>query len=536
MPHTRTALRRTVCALAAVLASLIGFLPPAVAEAALPEIVTTTSGAVRGNAPDNSGVASYKGIPYAAPPVGLLRWRPPQPTTTWTGVRDATEPGHTCFGIATPSTPLSGMSEDCLTLNVWAPTGDVRPKAVMVWLHGGGFQFGSGSEPLYDGSRLASHGVVVVTLNYRLGAFGFLARHDLDAESGPSGDLGLQDQIAALRWVKSNIGAFGGDPDRVTVFGESAGAHAVGMLMASPSTSGLFHRAIAQSGAFWDSVYGSIDTHAMAMERGDALSATLFAPNLAALRAVPASVVNAATTHPDSGAFQPSIDGSVLPDAPARLFAEGRQQHVPLLAGYMAEEDYPVFDGNTLPHIPPPVFDASAAQVFGPAGMDAFKQRYPSGTISRTNTSAKQLAGDMMITEQTWELLCLHQRTSGQPVYGYKFTYTSPYSPHAGHTADLPFVFGNLDSQPSTPLSPQPSDTDRAFSDTVMGYWTAFARTGNPSTMGLPAWSRYQGPGSRLQELAGTPTSVADPDAYRLQFLASFRKDGRFPDTWRAYF
>lgn len=536
MPHTRTVWRRTACVLAAVLASLVGFLTPTVAEATLPEIVTTTSGAVRGNAPDSSGVASYQGIPYATPPIGALRWRPPQPPATWTGVRDATGPGHTCFGIATPSTPLTDMSEDCLTLNVWAPTDDIRPKAVMVWLHGGGFQFGSGSEPLYDGSRLASRGVVVVTLNYRLGAFGFLARHDLDAESGPSGDLGLQDQIAALRWIQSNIGAFGGNPHNVTIFGESAGAHAVGMLMASPRTTGLFHRAITESGAFWDSVYGSIDTHAMALERGDALSATLFAPTLAALRAVPAHVLNAATARLDPSGFQPSIDGAVLPDAPARLFAEGRQQHVPLLAGYMAEEDYPVFDGNTLPHSPPPVFDAAAAQVFGTASMDAFEQRYPSDTISRTNASAKQLAGDMMITEQTWELLRLHQRTSGQPVYGYKCTYTSPYSPHAGHTAELPFVFGNLESQASIPIAPQPTTADRAFSDKVMGYWTTFARTGDPSAPGLPAWPRYQGLGSQMLELAATPAPVSDPDASRLQFLESFRKDGRFPDTWRAYF
>ncbi|MCX4919035.1 carboxylesterase/lipase family protein [Streptomyces sp. NBC_00687] len=536
MSHARTPLARAVCVVAALLATL--FVSPSAADAdsALPKVVTTASGQIRGHAPDNSGVTSYQGIPYAAPPTGALRWRPPQPAPSWSGVRDATSPGHTCFGIITPSTPLSAMSEDCLTLNVWAPTADVRPKAVMVWLHGGGFQFGSGSEPGYDGARLAAKGVVVVTLNYRLGVFGFLARHDLDAESGPSGDLGLQDQIAALRWVQSDIAAFGGDPDRVTVFGESAGAHSVGILMSSPTTTGLFQRAIAESGAFWDSVYGSIDTHAMAMEQGDALSATLHAPTLAALRAIPPNQLNAATARLDRSGFQPSIDGAVVPDPPARVFTEGRQQHVPLLAGYMAEEDYPVFDNQALPHKPPPVFDLSAAQVFGQASMDAFKQRYPSGTVSQTDASAKQLAGDMMITEQTWEMLGLHARTSGEPVYGYKFTYTSPYTPRAGHTADLPFVFGNLDPRSSLSGSTEASDADRAFSDEVMAYWTAFARTGDPNTSGLPAWAPYQGQGSPLQELAATPSQIPDPDEFRLRFLASFREDGRLPDTWRAYF
>ncbi|MEU0227276.1 carboxylesterase family protein [Streptomyces sp. NPDC006284] len=532
----RTALTRTLGVLAALLALLFGGLSSAVAEPALPEAVTTSSGDIKGNAPDSSGVVSYKGIPYAAAPVGPLRWRSPQPPESWSGVRDATAFGNICMGVATPSTPLTSMSEDCLSLNVWAPADDLRPKAVMVWLHGGGFQFGSGSEALYDGARLASKGVVVVTLNYRLGVFGFLARHDLDAESGRSGNFALQDQIAALRWIQSNIDAFGGDPDNVTVFGESAGAHAVGMLMASPQTTGLFHKAIAQSGAFWDSVYGSIDTHAVAMARGDALSVTMNAPTLAALRAIPAHRLNAATARLDTSAFQPSIDGAVVPDEPARVFAQGRQRQVPLLAGYMAEESFPVFEDKTLPHNPPPLFDASAAQVFGLASMDEFKPRYPSGTISQTHASARQLAADMMITEQTWEMLGLHQRTSGQPVYGYKFTYTSPYSPRAGHTSDVPFVFGNLEARSSALLPEEPSEADRAFSDKVMCYWMAFARSGDPDTSGLPAWAPFQGPGSQLQELATTPVSIADPDASRLRFVASFRKDGRLPDTWRMYF
>ncbi|MER6345072.1 carboxylesterase/lipase family protein [Streptomyces sp. NPDC001595] len=535
MPFAPASASRMLCVLSALLAVLFAGHTPAVAESALPEVITTTSGDVRGTAPDSSGVASYKGIPYAAPPVGPLRWRPPQPPASWSGVRDGTRFGNTCMGVATPSTPPASMSEDCLTLNIWAPAGTEQPKAVMVWLHGGGFQFGSSSEPVYDGARLASQGVVVVSLNYRLGVFGFLARHDLDAESGASGNFGLRDQIAALRWIQSNIGAFGGDPDNVTVFGESAGAHAVGMLMSSPGTTGLFHKAIAQSGGFWDSVYGSIDTHAMALARGEGLSATMNAPSLTDLRAIPARELNLATARLDTSGFQPGIDGTTVPDEPAQVFAQGRQQRVPLLAGYMAEEDFPVFQDKTLPHSTPLEFNTSAARVFGLDRMDEFKPRYPAITISQTNASARQLAGDMMITEQTWEMLGLHQHTSGQPVYAYKFTYTSPYSPRAGHTFDLPFVFGTLDAKSSL-LSVAPSEADRAFSDKVMSYWTTFARLGNPSTSDLPAWAPYQGEGSRVQELAATPVPVSDPDATRLQFLKSFREDGRLPDRWRTYF
>jgi para-nitrobenzyl esterase len=226
--------------------------------------VSVASGSLSGNPADASGIVSFKGIPYAAAPVGNLRWKEPQPAASWSGTRDATSFGAKCWAAAAFGGPIAtaNVSEDCLFLNVWsgARTRGAR-LPVMVWIHGGGFQFGTGSDNALDGTSLAKKGVVVVTLNYRLGVFGHRSRPDLDAESGghKSGMYGIQDQIAALRWVKANIASFGGDPANVTVFGESAGAHAIGLLMASPLATGLFQKAIGESGAFWESEHGSGD-------------------------------------------------------------------------------------------------------------------------------------------------------------------------------------------------------------------------------------------------------------------------------------
>jgi para-nitrobenzyl esterase len=228
--------------------------------AGLGRLVRTQAGQVRGLQRDAGGVLAFKGIPYAAPPVGPLRWRPPQPPAPWTGVRDALTFGAGCLSSLANDHRPGPRAEDCLTLNVWTAAREADEKRpVMVWLHGGGFQFGSSANPATDGRLLAAKGVVVVSFNYRLGIFGFLAHPDLDAEA-PSGNCGLKDQLAALRWVQANIAAFGGDPGNVTLFGESAGAMAVGILMASPLAHGLFHKAIGESGAFWDGRHGPLQS------------------------------------------------------------------------------------------------------------------------------------------------------------------------------------------------------------------------------------------------------------------------------------
>lgn len=517
-----------------------GLLSPAPAVAAGGTIIPTQSGLVRGSAPDAAGVQAFKGIPYAAAPVGTLRWKAPRPAATWPGVRSATGYRPSCWATPLPGAPSIPMSEDCLSVNVWTPSPrSGPPKAVMVWIYGGGFQFGTSADPRYDGAALAARGVVVVSLNYRLGVFGNLARPELDAESGGSGAYGLQDQIAALRWVRRNIRAFGGNPANVTVFGQSAGAHSIGMLMASPQANGLFAKAIAQSGAFWDSEHGSIATHAEALARGNALSGRLGAPTLAALRAVPAADLSAATTwipalDPGVTAFAPSIDGQVLRDSPAAVFGQGRQQRIPLLAGFTAAEDVPLFDLRALPHSSPEEFYAAAEKLFGAGRMAEFKVLYPAANAVQATASANQLIGDLVITEQTRTMLRLQKRAGVPNIYGYRFSYTSAYSPIAAHVADVPFVFGNLFPQYFAPQAPPANAADRAFSNQLMGYWTNFAKQGDPNGTGLPAWRRYTGNGSPVLDLAASPKTVKDPGAARLNFLASFRTSGRFPASWRT--
>ncbi|WP_246649036.1 carboxylesterase/lipase family protein [Bradyrhizobium canariense] len=309
-----------------------------VTAAGLQRVVRTQAGFVRGGPRDASGVIAFKGIPYAAPPVGPLRWCAPQPPAPWDGVRDARVFGAGCLSALENDQRPGPRDEDCLYLNVWTAAKRADEKRpVMVWIHGGGFQFGSSANPATDGNALAVKGVVVVSFNYRLGIFGFLAHPDLDMEA-PSGNYGLQDQLAALRWVKANIAGFGGDPDNVTLFGESAGAMAVGILMASPLAHGLFHKAIGQSGAFWDGKHGPLQGFEEARARGLAFARQRGNGSIAALRSMPADRLNAAApwsfrTSPVVTAFSPSIDGHVVPDVPARRFLRGEQMHIPLLAG-----------------------------------------------------------------------------------------------------------------------------------------------------------------------------------------------------------
>lgn len=505
-------------------------------------VVSTTSGTFQGAAPDANGVASFKGMPYAAPPIGPLRWRPPQPVQPAPGVTPATAFGDACLAAPGPEPDPADLqlphSENCLTVNVWsaavpaATTKKATPKAVMVYLHGGGFEFGSSAEPTYDGSNLATKEVVVVSLNYRLGVFGFLATSQFDTESGGSGDWGLQDQLAALRWVQSNIAQFGGDPKRVTLFGESAGAHAVGMLMASPKSPGLFSKAIIESGATWDTEHGSISTHQEALTRGSQFQAKFAGQDL---RAVPAAAINAAApwdyvSDPTITAFSPSIDGNVLTDSPMNVFLQKKQLHIPLLGGWNAAE-YFYFPGHALVGTPPEAFYAAAAQMFGPNCVAAFQKLYPPTDAATAEPSALQLAGDEVIAEQTWEALM--RQTSVANTFAYHFTYSSAYSPLAIHTAELQFVFGNFTPEVLAPTA-TPSAGDRALSAQMMSYWTNFAKNGNPNASGLPAWPTTGSSGSRVLEIDATPAAAANPDLARFSFIAKYRVQGRLPAQWRT--
>lgn len=501
------------------------------------QLVHLEAGALQAAPADAQGILAFKGIPYAAPPVGDLRWRAPQPTLAWQGARDASQFGHRCLSALTPDPePGPPRSEDCLTLNVWTAAlhaGEKRP--VMVWIHGGGFQFGSSANPAIDGSKLANKGVVVVTFNYRLGVLGFLAHPDLDRE-GPSGNYGLQDQLAALRWVKANIVHFGGDPANVTLFGESAGAHALGILMASPLSRGLFHKAIGESGAFWEGKNGELESYAEARARGVAFAARVGASSVAQLRATPAAALNAAapwnfTMNPMVTVFSPSVDGYVIPEAPAARYLRGQQMHIPLLAGWNAAEDYP-FDRIGLPHRSAVEFRAAAEIMFGHDRMADFLHLYPAGDDAQANASAKALTGDIVIAEQTWQWLELQRRTGNVPVYGYHFVYTSPYVPIASHITEIPFVFGTLTPQFIIGSRTPPDDADRALAETMMSYWVNFATHGDPNGPNLPHWPAW-GEGATLLTLGTTVEPLMNAQEQRFRFIASYRQNGIFPARWR---
>lgn len=497
--------------------------------------VSITSGSLVGTPPDSSGIVSFKAIPYAAAPVGNLRWKEPQAVPDWIGSRDATTFGARCWAATAFGGPVvtDNTSEDCLFVNVWSGAKTRGAKLpVMVWIHGGGFQFASASDPGYDGQALAKKGVVLVTLNYRLGVFGFLARPDLNVESAgrASGNYGLLDQLAALRWVKQNIAAFGGDPANVTVFGESAGAHAVGMLMASPLASGLFQKAIGESGAFWESEHGAMKSLTDAQSMGVGLGSRLGKNTLAELRAVSAFDLQSATdwtfaTDPQVTAFSPIVDGYVLPDNPYVRFMQGKQVDVPLLAGWNADEAVP-FLSRTLPHDKVQNYVDAAMAVFGSSNINAFLALYPANTVQQAGISSQSLEGDRTIKYQTWGWVTQHLRTGHSPVYVYNFNYVSPYNPLPTHLTEVQYVFGTVGNPPTSFNIGTPSAADLALSETIQSYWVNFARQSDPNGTGLASWPLYAGAGSQVLSIGATVQAAAEEGTSRFQFLDRFRVGG----------
>jgi para-nitrobenzyl esterase len=496
------------------------------------EPVRTTSGLVVGASTDGGAVRVFRGIPFAAPPVGELRWKAPEPVKPWDGVRPATEFASYCAQNAIFDDMVfhGKPSEDCLYLNVWTPTkaaGEGRP--VMVWIHGGGFNAGASDEPRHEGTPLARKGVVVVTINYRLGVFGFLAHPELTGESGrgASGNYGLMDQLAALRWVHDNVEAFGGDPRNVTIFGESAGSFAVSALVASPLAKGLVHKAIGESGAF----FGRNALPAMSLadseKNGLAFSASVEAPSLAALRAKTTDELLKATRDREPW-FAPTIDGHVLPKSVEAIYAAGEQLAVPLLAGWNADE---VRSGVVLAKERPTAkrFTDGVRKQFGEAA-DAILKVFPASTDAEALQSAADLAGDTFLVYATWKWLVEHARTSGAPVFRYRFDRKIPVAPDtkvngfpataedvgARHAGEIEYVFGALDSVPKVTWT----DGDRRLSDLMVAYWTNFARTGDPNGPGLPAWPRFTGTGDGPQVLHLDLKSEARPDGQRERYEA----------------
>jgi para-nitrobenzyl esterase len=466
---------------------------PATAQA----IVDAPAGQVSGTTSGTTRV--FKGIPYALPPIGERRWKAPAPMQRWQGVRSATTFGPACVqptpkaaSVYSPTTPLP-TSEDCLSLNIWSPRNAAKAP-VLVWIHGGALLTGSSREDLYDGRRLAERGIVVVSINYRLGALGWMAHPGLSAEDpkGLSGNYGLLDQIAALHWVRDNVAAFGGDPGNVTIAGESAGALSVTYLMTAPPARGLFHRAIAQSAYMVTTP--ELKRTAFGLSSGEAagqaVAAALKAPDVAALRSLDAQrLTDAAAT----AGFQPwgLVDGAILPEQLVDAFDAGRQARVPVLAGFNQGEI------RSLRILAPPApadaasYEAAIHARYGDLSA-AFLQLYPAATYRESILATTRDA----LYGWTSERLARRQAERGQPSYLYLFDHgyaaMDEAGLHAFHASELPYTFGTLDR--TGPLWPRIPDTRReiALSDTMIGYWASFASTGTPMARGAPAWPRFQ--------------------------------------------
>ncbi|WP_322474985.1 carboxylesterase/lipase family protein [Deinococcus sp. AB2017081] len=475
-------------------------------------VVRTPSGVVRGVTLP-SGVCAFRGLPYAAPPVREGRWRPPRPAPAWDGVRAADRFEHQAMQarvFGDMQFRNAGMSEDCLYVNVWTPApAPASPDAglpVLVYIHGGGFVAGDGSEPRYDGESLARQGVVVVTLTHRLGVFGFFAHPELTAESPEhaSGNYGHLDQVAALTWVQRHIAAFGGDPARVTVAGESAGAFSVCALMASPLATGLFARAIGESGGTFGTTLPVLPLSS-AEEQGTAFAAGPGAASLAELRACSATELLEASGRPGTPRFTGTVDGWFHPRPPAAVFAAGAQARVPLLAGWNSEE---MTGRALLPEEPTPLrARAVLTELFGDRAAHA-EAVYPVSTPAEAAQSLTDLAGDRFIAYGTWKWLDEHARTSGQPVYRYLYARPRPAPVEAGvtpnlaggvtrdgaapsppatgavHSAEIEYALGTLHLNPVFAWTAD----DHAVSALMQAYFVRFIETGDPNGPGRPHW------------------------------------------------
>jgi para-nitrobenzyl esterase len=466
--------------------------------------VRVDGGLLEGTAED--GLMVYRGVPFAAPPVGELRWRAPEPAARWTGVRKADTFGRACLQVNQAIASLPAPSEDCLYLNVWTPaTRADEHLAVMVWIHGGGFTAGAPPERLYHGETIAKKGVVVVTLAYRLGVFGFLAHPALSAESDThtSGNYGLLDMIAALQWVKKNIAAFGGDPGRVTIFGESAGGIAVSQLCASPLAKGLFQAAISQSGGSFGPVREgggpgeNMQPLAVAEKAGAAWSSKAGAVSLADLRKIAGERL-LESARGQRGIAWPITDGRVIPDDQYKLYAAGHYNDVPVLAGYNSDEGASF--GNVTSH---DTYITTVQQRYG-RFADKLLAAYPWGESAARKT-ARDLTRDTTFGWHTWTWARLQEKTGKSNAYLYYFDQHAEYpadSPRFGfgspHAAEMAYVFGHF-------LNRQPTPEDRTLSDTMITYWTNFAKKHDPGAAGLPVWPAYHDAAPRMMYLVGSP-------------------------------
>lgn len=470
-----------------------------------------------------NGIASFKGIPFAAPPVGENRWRSPQPVVPWSGVRKADAFAPACMQDTAFAARLGAPTatrEDCLYLNVWTPaTSSAERLPVMVWIYGGAFVGGATNWPLYDGTHFARKGVVLVSVAYRVGAFGFLADAELSRESGHgSGNYGLEDQIAALKWVRANIARFGGDPHRVTVFGESAGGISVSMLAASPQAKGLYQRAISESGGSLAPPRSGrgqgVPTLKLAEQTGRSFLAALGANDIRAARRLPAEVVLKAEQKVRGG-FWPTLDGYVIVGDEYELYESGRFNDTPVLIGTNSDEGA----AFTPPEVSRTAYERQIRAEYGEKA-DLILAANPHATDAEAHRAAKNNFRDSVFAWSTWRWASLQSEHAGSAkAYLYYFDRRTPASPDgSSHGSEIGFVFGNL-GRPESP----PSAAERALSELMSNYWVNFAKNGNPNGPGLPPWPAFSDGKPDVMHFDARPSArVGVPNLEQLMALDKY--------------
>ncbi len=482
------------------------------------KVVKTDAGQISGTENSDASVHIFKGIPFAAPPVGDLRWKAPQPVKSWDGVKACTEfskspvqgkPNE--FGVYTREFLIKDepLSEDCLYLNVW--TGAAAPsekRPVLVWIYGGGFSSGGANVPIYDGEALAKKGVILVSVNYRVGILGFFAHPELTKESPnhTSGNYGLMDQLAALKWVKKNIAAFGGDPANVTIAGQSAGSFSINYLVASPLAKGLFKGAIAESGAHMLKGPNSGVTLAQGEQSGLKAAEALHAATLAELRKLPAEDLLKQNN------FRPIVDGYFLPQVPADIFEANKENQVPLLTGWNEDDAFIGSIKNAAD------YTEGIKKRFGDKAAEVLKL-YPGGTDAEAERSQINMSRDMTFGVHNYIWANVQSAKNRAKVYMYRFTRRMPATEAfkkygAFHTGEVGYVFNNLKflNRPFEPV-------DQQLADTMSSYWVNFATSGNPNGPGLPAWPAYNSNGNQIMILGEKPAAQPLPDKAALDFM-----------------
>ena len=488
------------------------------------QVVTAkiTGGTVQGVV--NGNIVSFKGIPFAAPPTGDFRWRPPQPVASWPNVKlaDTFAPGcmqDPAMAVMFGAPPR--VKEDCLYLNVWTPAHTPNERLpVMVWIHGGAFTAGMTSIPLYEGTHLAQKGVIVVSIAYRLGPFGFLASPQLAQETGKgSGNYGLLDMVAALHWVKKNIDAFGGDPTRVTLFGESAGGIAVSMLAASPQAKGLFQRVISESGGYFQPPKYANEggqngvPEKIAEKQGQEFLSNLGTTDVRAARTLSAELIQKEAGPAVAARFWPVYDGYVLPGDVYDLYQASHFNDTPILIGTNSDE-------GALFARPGVTVNSFASEVHDGYETKAslILAAYPNSTDTEAAVSSKNLFRDTAFAWPTWAWARLQSRVSKNPAFVYYFDHRSPLTPDgATQGAEMRFVFGNFD-----PRMGPPSAADLALADKISSYWVNFARTGDPNSAGLPSWPTFDETTQQVLYMDGTLAAKSIPNLQQLQALNDY--------------